>query len=89
VQIEKKQNPGTRSAARDHAATFPARLALARWTHGGDTPHLRLAAHDAPTRAGWFDRAQDGFQAWLEAGGFHQSELDGLDNATGDCLAAK
>ena len=99
MQIEKKQNTGTlplsavtscaMKVAHDYAAAFPTRLALARWTHGGDIPHSRLAAQDAPTRAGWYDRTQHGFQGWLEAGGFHQPELDDLDSAIDDCLASK
>lgn len=99
MQIEKKQNHGTLSSsavtscamkvAREYAATFPTRLALARWTRGGDAPHIRMSAHDAPTRAAWYDRSQQQFQAWLEAGGFHQSELDNVGSAIGDCLAPK
>jgi len=62
--------------ARSQCAQFPARLALARWTCGGNTPHLQSTAN-APLRAAWFDRAQRDFQAWLEQGGFvHHDEAE-------------
>ena len=61
------------SLARSQCAQFPARLALARWTRGGNTPHLQANAN-APLRATWFDRAQRDFQAWLEQGGFVQHD---------------
>lgn len=99
VQIEKKQSPGTLSSsavmscatkvACEHAAMFPTRLALARWTRGGDAPHVQTSPSGAPTRAAWYNRSQQQFQAWLEAGGFHQSELDNVGSAIGDCLAPK
>jgi len=57
--------------ASEYAATFPTRLALARWTRGGDTPHVFSSAHNVPMRASWYDQAQRQFQAWLEHGGFH------------------
>jgi hypothetical protein len=61
------------SLARSQCVQFPARLALARWTSGGNIPHLRGQSH-LPLRAAWFDRAQRDFQAWLEQGGFVQHE---------------
>lgn len=61
------------SAARSHSALFPTRLALARWTAGGDVPHLHSKLN-APLRAAWFGRAQRDFQAWLDGGGFVQHE---------------
>ena len=61
------------SLARSQCAQFPTRLALARWTRGGNTPHLQSAAR-LPLRAAWFDRAQRDFQAWLEQGGFVQHD---------------
>jgi hypothetical protein len=61
------------SLARSQCAQFPTRLALARWTRGGNTPHLQANAK-APLRAAWFDRAQRDFQAWLEQGGFVQHD---------------
>lgn len=61
------------SLARSHTALFPTRLALARWTSGGNVPHLHGASH-APLRAAWYARAQRDFQAWLERGGFVQHD---------------
>ena len=61
------------SLARSQCARFPTRLALARWTRGGNTPHLQGPAK-LPLRAAWFDRAQRDFQAWLEQGGFVQHD---------------
>ena len=57
--------------AREQSALFPTRLALARWTRGGDLPHLYGQAHP-PGRAAWFAEAERNFQAWLELGGFTQ-----------------
>ncbi|WP_296949136.1 hypothetical protein [uncultured Massilia sp.] len=81
MQIEKRQrcilSPAqavtSRDArvAREHAAIFPTRLALARWTRGGDIPHV-FASDNQPLRAAWYAQAQRGFQGWLESGGFHQ-----------------
>lgn len=82
MQIEKKQHrhiplalaATSRNAqvAREHAALFPTRLALARWTCGGDIPHV-FAAENKPLRAAWFDHAQRALQSWFEDGGFHQA----------------
>lgn len=82
MQIEKKHNhsillssPATScemKLAHEHAATFTTGLALARWTRGGDIPHIPMFRHDALTRGAWYDGVQEGFQAWLVAGGFHQ-----------------
>lgn len=82
MQIEKKQFRNTPLApaatscgvqvAREHAALFPTRLALARWTRGGDIPHV-FAAENKPVRAAWFDHAQRALQSWFEDGGFHQA----------------
>lgn len=57
--------------ASEYAAVLPTRLALARWTRGGDTPHVFASAHNVPMRAAWYGQAQRQFQAWLEDGGFH------------------
>ncbi|WP_020656811.1 hypothetical protein [Massilia niastensis] len=58
--------------ASEHASLFPTRLALARWTHGGDLPHL---APGAPARrAAWYADAGRDLQAWLEHGGFAQHD---------------
>jgi hypothetical protein len=89
VQIEKNQNHSTPSSlaakssgtkvAEEYAATFPTRLALARWTRGGDIPHVHCFEHQLPMRAAWYAQAQRQFQAWLEAGGFHRAEPGSLD----------
>lgn len=94
MQIEKKQNHSTSSSsaaksgetkvAQEFAAIFPTRLALARWTRGGDIPHVHCFEHQSPMRAGWYAQAQRQFQAWLEAGGFHQPELDSTDSGIDD-----
>lgn len=83
VQIENKHidstlvsSPATScemKPAREHAATFTTCLALARWTRGGDIPHIPMFRHDALTRGAWYDHAQQEFQDWLVAGGFHQA----------------
>jgi len=69
------------SLARAHTALFPTRLALARWTAGGNLPHLAGSA-TPPLRAAWFACAQRDFQAWLEHGGFVQYD----DLAAADAL---
>jgi hypothetical protein len=89
VQIEKKQNHSTPSSlaakssgtkvAEEYAAIFPTRLALARWTRGGDIPHVHCFEHQLPMRAAWYAQAQRQFQAWLEAGGLHRDEPGSLD----------
>ena len=71
------------TVAQIHATLFPARLALARWMYGGDTPHVHSCTHHI-ARAGWYDQAQDQFQAWLDAGGFHLPESDHADSAIQD-----
>ena len=63
------------SLARSESTLFPTRLALARWTAGGDVPHLHSNAN-APLRAAWLTRAQGDFQAWLDSGGFVQHDDD-------------
>jgi hypothetical protein len=90
VQIEKKQNHSTPSSfaakssgtkvAQEYAATFTTRLALARWTRGGDIPHVHCFEHQLPMRAAWYEQAQRRFQAWLESGGFHEPEPGCLDS---------
>jgi hypothetical protein len=61
--------------SRQHAALFPARLALARWGSPAGLPHLHDAAGaHVPLRAAWLVQAQQDFQAWLENGGFIQHE---------------
>jgi hypothetical protein len=91
VQIENQQScspspscpatSGDVSAAQQHSALFPARLALARWTDGGDIPHTHSCTRHIP-RAAWYAQAQRDFQSWLEAGGFHQLETDCTDSVT-------
>lgn len=60
-----------RRAADEYLAVFPAQLALARWTRGGDIPHVFSSTRHAPLRAAWYAQAQRDFQDWLEDGGFH------------------
>ena len=89
MQIEKKQHRSTSpepdatsshaKVAPDQAALFPTRLALARWTQGGDIPHL-FAADVCTPRALWYAQAQRDFQSWLEAGGLQQDSAE--DGAT-------
>jgi hypothetical protein len=70
--------------AQEYAAIFPTRLALARWTRGGDIPHVHCFEHQLPMRAAWYEQAQRRFQAWLETGGFHQPEPGSLDSVIAD-----
>lgn len=63
------------SLARSESTLFPTRLALARWTAGGDVPHLHSNAN-APLRAAWLTCALRDFQAWLDGGGFVQHDDD-------------
>ena len=94
MQIEKKQNHSTPSSsaakssgtkvAQEYAAIFPTRLALARWTRGGDIPHVHCFEHQLPMRAAWYEQAQRRFQAWLETGGFHQPEPGSIDSVIAD-----
>ena len=74
--------------ARAHAVLFPARLALARWMYGGDTPHVHSCTHHI-ARATWYDQAQEQFQAWLDAGGFHAGEGAHGDGTVQDGPAAQ
>ena len=93
MQIEKHQacmNPLSSTAtscgasvAQTHSALFPARLALARWMYGGDIPHVHSCTHHI-ARATWYDQAQDRFQAWIDAGGFHIPEPGHTDSAIQD-----
>lgn len=81
MQIEQQQNREPFSVrtttgrsyrpAADDVAAFPTRLALARWTRGGDIPHVVSSTRKLPMRAAWYAQAQRQFQAWLENGGFH------------------
>jgi len=74
---------GDAPAANAHAALFSAQLALARWMHGGDVPHV-FACSRSIGRAAWYAEAQAQFQSWLDAGGFHQAEVDGTGSAIQD-----
>ena len=69
--------------ARTQAALFPTRLALARWTRGGDVPHV-FATASQPLRAAWYGQAQREFQHWLEAGGFHGAVATQTATVEGD-----
>lgn len=71
---------GDAPVANTHAALFSAQLALARWMHGGDVPHV-FACSRSLGRAAWYAEAQAHFQSWLDAGGFHQAEADGAGSA--------
>ena len=57
--------------AREQSALFPTRLALARWSMGGDFPHLHSGAK-LPLRAAWYAQATRNFQEWIDGGGFTQ-----------------
>jgi hypothetical protein len=94
VHLEQKQSYSTIPAfsamccevtvAEQHASLFPTQLALARWTNGGDIPHVHASERTTPMRAGWYADQQEQFQAWLDAGGFHLAELACLDCATNE-----
>lgn len=83
MQIEKKYSYSTlpsftatsrgTTVAQTHVSLFPTRLALARWTRGGDVPHVHASERNMPMRAAWYAKAERHFLAWLESGGFHQS----------------
>jgi hypothetical protein len=93
VQVEKYQACSTSllpaatscgaTVAHLHASLFPTRLAMARWMIGGATPHVHSCTRHI-ARAAWYDQAQDRFQAWLEAGGFHTPEPDNTGSAIQD-----
>jgi hypothetical protein len=60
---------------REQSALFPTRLALARWTMGGDFPHLHgYAAARLPLRSAWYASATRNFQEWIDCGGFTQHD---------------
>jgi hypothetical protein len=98
VQIEQKHSCNTppcsaaiscdATVAQAHSALFPTQLALARWTYGGDTPHVHSYTRHMP-RAAWYAQAQRQFQSWLDAGGFHQPEAECTDSATRDGWARR
>lgn len=71
------------TVAQSHASLFPTRLALARWMYGGDIPHVHSCTHHI-ARAAWYEQAQQEFQAWIDAGGFHVPELVHADSAIQD-----
>ncbi|UVW27937.1 hypothetical protein [Massilia sp. H6] len=58
--------------ARFHASGLLAQLALSRWQHGGDSPHLHPGV--PALRAAHYHSAQSDFLAWLESGGLHAAE---------------
>jgi hypothetical protein len=66
------------TVAEQHASLFPTRLALARWMHGGDIPHVPASDCAMPVRAAWYTQIQDHFQSWLDAGGFHRADDEPL-----------
>lgn len=61
--------------AREHAALFPTRIAMARWR--GDGP-IHLSAEQPALRAAWYARVVRAHQAWLERGGFAQHDEPAL-----------
>jgi hypothetical protein len=67
------------TVAQQHASLFPTRLALARWTRGGDIPHVYASEQNLPIRSTWYAQAEQRFQGWLDAGGFHGADEDDLD----------
>lgn len=69
------------TAARQHASLFPTQMALTRWTRGGDIPHVHTSERNMPMRSAWYAEAQQRFQSWLDAGGFHRADDDNLDCA--------
>jgi hypothetical protein len=91
VQIEKKPSPmmlplpgiagPELPIAQQHLVDLPARLALMRWTRGGDIPHPPAPPREMWRRAVWYSGLQSSFQSWLKEGGFHTSELDDFDEA--------
>lgn len=93
MQIEKYQGCGNSfstvatscgaTVAQSHASLFPTRLALARWMYGGDIPHVHSCTHHI-ARAAWYEQAQQAFQAWIDAGGFHMPEPIHTDSAIQD-----
>lgn len=69
------------TVAQEHLSLFPTQLALARWTRGGDIPHVHPSERIMPMRSAWYAQTQRHFMAWLEAGGFHQDSHYCLDCA--------
>lgn len=63
--------------AQFHVSGFPAQLALARWQHGGETPHLHPGV--PALRAAFYAAARHDFQAWLACGGFHAADDQAAD----------
>jgi hypothetical protein len=88
VQIEKKPNPSVFPVpciaghdfpiALQHLADLPARMAMMRWTRGGDIPHPPAPPREMWRRAAWYGGLQTEFQSWLKAGGFHGAALDDM-----------
>lgn len=77
MQAQKASEADTahrKQLAREHAALFPTRLAITRWTSSNEPSHLH-GAHP-PLRAAWLARAQRDFQAWLDSGGFVQHDKE-------------
>jgi hypothetical protein len=72
------------TTAQEHVSLLPTQLALARWTRGGDIPHVHASERSMPMRAAWYAQAQRHFLSWLESGGFHQASHFCLDCAQRD-----
>jgi hypothetical protein len=62
-----------KAMAREHAALFPTKLALARWTSGA-SPSVPDNGDCLSLQTAWLHQAQGHFQAWLEQGGFTQHD---------------
>lgn len=69
MHTQKKQGSGI---AQQYKAVLPAQLALARWTRGGNIPHIAATARLPARRAAWYDQLQHNLLAWFAAGGFHE-----------------
>jgi hypothetical protein len=77
VKVEPSNVEERKQLAREQSALFPTRLAIARWSSGGELPHLHHT--EPPLRAAWLAQAQADFQAWLDNGGFVQHDRSAND----------
>lgn len=75
--MQTKKKPGS-GIAQQYKAILPAQLALARWTRGGNLPHIAATARLPAQRAAWYDQLQHDLLAWFTAGGFH-APVAGVD----------
>jgi hypothetical protein len=63
------------TVALEKFALYPTRLAMARWASVGDLSPLH-GNDSLPLRAAYYAQAQRDFQAWLDRGGFRQSDQE-------------